>query len=70
MTAERTAEIGTAEVGAASTGGTLTLDHRPGRWIANWDAENKEQWESAGRSRRESGVTKTSRRVGHGVRGT
>ena len=50
MTAERTAEIGTAEVGAASTGGTLTLDHRPGRWIANWDAENKEQWESAGRS--------------------
>ena len=26
------------------------LDHRPGRWIANWDAENKEQWETEGRS--------------------
>jgi MFS transporter, NNP family, nitrate/nitrite transporter len=49
VTAERTAEIGTADAGAARTD-TLTLDHRPGRWIANWDAENKEQWESAGRS--------------------
>ena len=49
MTAERTAEIGTADAGAARTG-ALTLDHRPGRWIANWDAENKDQWESAGRS--------------------
>ncbi|WP_066286201.1 MFS transporter [Arthrobacter sp. B6] len=26
------------------------LEFRPGRWIANWNAENKEQWESAGRA--------------------
>ncbi|WP_245953694.1 MFS transporter [Arthrobacter silvisoli] len=26
------------------------LEHRPGRWIANWDAENKGQWEAEGRS--------------------
>ena len=31
MTAERTAEIGTADADAARTGATLTLDHRPGR---------------------------------------
>src|SRR3954466_6000173 len=49
VTAERTAEIGTADADAARAG-TLVLDHRPGRWIANWDAENKEQWEAAGRS--------------------
>ncbi|MCU1564520.1 MAG: nitrate transporter, partial [Arthrobacter sp.] len=45
MTAERT------EFPAAST--TLTgpaLEYRPGRWIANWDAENKSQWESLGRA--------------------
>ncbi|HET6269264.1 MAG TPA: MFS transporter, partial [Arthrobacter sp.] len=45
MTAERT------EFPAAST--TLTgpaLEYRPGRWIANWDAENKTQWESLGRA--------------------
>ena len=29
--------------------GGPALEYRPGRWIANWDAENKDQWESAGR---------------------
>ncbi len=26
------------------------LEHRPGRWIAKWDAENNGQWEAEGRS--------------------
>ncbi len=52
---DETARPGTAapaseQPGTARTTGAPALEFRPGRWIANWDAENKEQWESAGRS--------------------
>ena len=33
-------------VNAGTTLGGPALEYRPGRWIANWDAENKEQWET------------------------
>lgn len=39
-----------AQPGTTRTADAPALEFRPGRWIANWDAENKEQWESAGRS--------------------
>ncbi|MBX7442727.1 MULTISPECIES: MFS transporter [unclassified Arthrobacter] len=39
-----------AQPGSTRTTDTPVLEFRPGRWIANWDAENKEQWETAGRS--------------------
>lgn len=48
MTVDRSTEILTN--GQAPTALVPELEHRPGRWIANWDAENKEQWEVAGRS--------------------
>ncbi|MFH5880465.1 MFS transporter [Arthrobacter sp. NA-172] len=48
MTVDRSTEILTKE--KAPTALVPELEHRPGRWIANWDAENKEQWETAGRS--------------------
>ncbi|WP_395801626.1 MFS transporter [Arthrobacter sp. FW306-04-A] len=48
MTVDRSTEILTNE--QAPTALVPELEHRPGRWIANWDAENKEQWEVAGRS--------------------
>jgi NNP family nitrate/nitrite transporter-like MFS transporter len=35
---------------STSTTDAPALEFRPGRWIANWNAENKEQWESAGRA--------------------
>src|SRR6478735_4467260 len=38
----------TAPAARTAVGGPA-LEYRPGRWIANWDAENKEQWESLGR---------------------
>lgn len=47
MTVDRTAELAPHQSTATTT---PALEHRPGRWIANWDAENKEQWEAAGRS--------------------
>ena len=57
MTAEQTADIRTAAAPALNQPALgppvldkPVLEHRPGRWIANWDAENKEQWESAGRT--------------------
>ena len=28
---------------------SATLVHRPGRWIDNWNAEDREQWEGGGR---------------------
>lgn len=34
----------------STTAATPALEHRPGRWIANWDAEDKGQWEAEGRS--------------------
>ncbi|MHC6591105.1 MFS transporter [Arthrobacter sp. C152] len=39
-----------AQPGSTRTTAAPVLEFRPGRWIANWDAENKEQWETAGRS--------------------
>ncbi|WP_255767901.1 MFS transporter [Pseudarthrobacter sulfonivorans] len=45
MTADRTADIRTTRTAAAPA-----LEFLPGRWIANWDAENKEQWEATGRT--------------------
>ncbi|MCA4133645.1 MFS transporter [Arthrobacter sp. M4] len=49
MTVDRSAEILDApQVSATAT--TPVLEHRPGRWIANWDAEDKGQWENEGRS--------------------
>ncbi|MGX5715729.1 MFS transporter [Arthrobacter sp. MAHUQ-56] len=39
-----------AQPGSTRTTDAPVLEFRPGRWIANWDAENKEQWETAGRS--------------------
>ena len=53
MTADRTADAGThnsLDLAAATTTDAPALEERPGRWIANWDAENKHQWESEGRS--------------------
>ena len=53
MTADRTADAGThnsLDLAAATTTEAPALEERPGRWIANWDAENKQQWESQGRS--------------------
>ena len=53
MTAERTADAPTGispTLNAGTTLGGPALEFRPGRWIANWDAENKEQWESQGRT--------------------
>ena len=44
--ASRTAVGGTA---ARTAVDVPALEHRPGRWIANWDAENTAQWESVGR---------------------
>ena len=41
-----------AQPGSTRTADAPALEFRPGRWIANWDAENKEQWETAGRSMR------------------
>ena len=49
MTADRNAEILDLPR-ASATAATPVLEHRPGRWIANWDAENKGQWENEGRS--------------------
>ena len=53
----RVAGPGTAAGPVTAVGGTTAhtavdvpaLEHRPGRWIANWDAENTAQWESVGR---------------------
>jgi NNP family nitrate/nitrite transporter-like MFS transporter len=42
VTAERTASPAATLAGPA-------LEYRPGRWIANWDAENRTQWEALGR---------------------
>ncbi|MDQ0801920.1 MFS transporter [Arthrobacter sp. SLBN-112] len=39
-----------AQPGRTRTTDSPALEFRPGRWIANWDAENKEQWETAGRA--------------------
>ncbi|RAX15772.1 MFS transporter [Pseudarthrobacter sp. AG30] len=39
-----------AQPGRTRTTDAPALEFRPGRWIANWDAENKEQWETAGRA--------------------
>lgn len=39
-----------AQPGSTRTTDAPVLEFRPGRWIANWDAENKEQWETTGRS--------------------
>jgi NNP family nitrate/nitrite transporter-like MFS transporter len=63
VTADRPAETGTGNsldlaaeprYGSASASATATdapaLEVRPGRWIANWDAENKHQWETQGRA--------------------
>lgn len=59
MTVDRIADAGTGpSVELTGVNGSATaqpsrestaLEFRPGRWIANWDAENKEQWESVGR---------------------
>ncbi|MBO1266451.1 MFS transporter [Arthrobacter cavernae] len=48
MTVDRTAD----ELALAQSTATAApaLEHRPGRWIANWDAEDKGQWEAEGRS--------------------
>ncbi|WP_326958478.1 MULTISPECIES: MFS transporter [unclassified Arthrobacter] len=35
---------------AGTAVGGSALEFRGGRWIANWDAENKEQWQAQGRS--------------------
>jgi NNP family nitrate/nitrite transporter-like MFS transporter len=48
VTVDRSTEILTNE--QAPTALVPELEHRPGRWIANWDAENKEQWDAVGRS--------------------
>ena len=57
VTVERTADAPTGispGISPAAQGGTTlggpALEFRPGRWIANWDAENKEQWETQGRT--------------------
>ncbi len=52
---DEAARPGSAASASAQPGPTRTtdapaLEFRPGRWIANWDAENKEQWESSGRT--------------------
>ena len=39
-----------AQPGSTRTADAAALEFRSGRWIAGWDAENKEQWESKGRS--------------------
>ena len=39
-----------AKTASATATDAPALEVRPGRWIANWDAENKHQWETAGRS--------------------
>lgn len=48
MTVDRTAD----ELALAQSTATTApaLEHSPGRWIANWDAEDKGQWEAEGRS--------------------
>ncbi|HEX5334566.1 MAG TPA: MFS transporter [Propionicimonas sp.] len=43
---EATASSATPVVGAALPG---ALQHRPGRWIVNWDPENRDQWVHIGR---------------------
>ncbi|HAP88768.1 MAG TPA: MFS transporter, partial [Arthrobacter bacterium] len=45
MTADRTADIRSTRTTAAPA-----LEFLPGRWIGNWDAENKEQWQATGRT--------------------
>jgi len=47
---ESAAASASAQPGTTRTATAPALEFRPGRWIANWDAENKEQWETAGRS--------------------
>ena len=58
MSVSRTADLSSgspvdlvpdSQPGSTSTKESPALEVRPGRWIANWDAENKEQWESVGR---------------------
>ena len=48
MTVDRSADE-LAPVQSTATAAPA-LEHRPGRWIANWDAEDKGQWEAEGRS--------------------
>jgi NNP family nitrate/nitrite transporter-like MFS transporter len=65
VTVDRTADAGTGssldleDAAAASTGTqpgaargnpAPPLEFLPGRWIANWNAEDKEQWEAGGRA--------------------
>jgi len=54
LAAEPKPGSGSAPLNAKTASATATdapaLEVRPGRWIANWDAENKHQWETAGRS--------------------
>ncbi len=49
MTVDRSADE-LAPVQSTATAAPPALEHRPGRWIANWDAEDKGQWEAEGRS--------------------